>query len=239
VTTRGEVLEPGDARCTKNDLPPGQYAVLEVKDSGIGMDDATVRRVFDPFFTTKFHGRGLGMAAVLGIVKGHRGAIRIASALGRGTTVALYLPVPALARRVVGEDSQRHAEAAPPRAGTTILVVDDEKMVRDTTGRTLRRGGFLVRQAENGRAALDILAHDAGSIHLVLLDLTMPELSGEATLRHIREQWPDMPVLLSSGYSADTSMAAIKQLGASFIQKPYMPDDLLAAIRVALTSATK
>jgi len=237
VTTHGETLTAEDPRCTSSDLPPGEYAVLEVADSGVGMDDATARRVFDPFFTTKFHGRGLGMAAVLGIVKGHRGAIRIDSAPGRGTTVSLYLPVPILARNFVRDPpEQRGAQAERPRAGTTILVVDDEKMVRDVTQRTLRRGGFLVRQAENGRAALDILALDASSIHLVLLDLTMPELSGEATLRHIREQWPDLPVLLSSGYSADTSMAAIKQLGASFIQKPYMPEDLLVAIRAALAA---
>jgi PAS domain S-box-containing protein len=233
VTTRREELERGDPRCARNDLPPGEYVVLEVRDTGIGMDEATVRRVFDPFFTTKFHGRGLGMAAVLGIVKGHRGAIRIDSAPNVGTTVSLYLPVPADARHIAVAQGQP-SEAERPESGTTILIVDDEKLVRDVTARTLRRAGFQMRQAENGRAALDLLAAEPDAIHLVLLDLTMPEMSGEATLRHIREQWPELPVLLSSGYSADTSSTAIRNLGASFIQKPYMPEDLLAAIRAAL-----
>ncbi len=211
---------------------PGPHVFVEVQDTGAGMEAAMLPRIFDPFFTTKFHGRGLGLAAVLGIMRGHRGAIRVETAPGRGTTFRLYLP----ARDGVAPQ----VEVAPAGglvpdgsvAGLTVLVVDDEAIVREVARRTLERGGYRVRQAEDGRRALQILAEPGIAIHAVLLDLTMPELSGEETFALIREQWPRLPVILSSGYTAEADGNWFEARGfTGFIQKPYAASDLVSLIR--------
>lgn len=214
-----------------NDLAPGTYVVAEVTDTGVGMDSSTLRRIFDPFFTTKFHGRGLGMAAVLGIAKGHRGAIRVESEPGRGTKVRFFLPVGGDLPAPAPPPPQR---ASPPPSHATVLVVDDEKMVNDVAALILRRAGFKVRQAHNGQVALELLSKEPGTIDLVLLDLTMPVLSGAATLAKIRERWPELPVLLSSGFSAEGAARDRTFSANGFIQKPYRPEALVTLVHATL-----
>lgn len=215
-------------------LAPGEYVALEVQDSGCGMTEETRSRMFDPFFTTKFHGRGLGMAAVLGIVRGHRGAVDAQSWPGQGTRVRVLLPA---SGAIAGGHSPEHEESSA--AGTrAILVVDDEDIVRDFAQRVLEIGGHQVRVARHGGEALELLARHHASIALVLLDLTMPELSGEATCARIRAMWPDMPVILSSGYTAESQAVALGRSGlVEFLQKPYSPQQLLALVDSVLRHA--
>jgi len=222
-------------------VKPGPHLVLEVVDRGCGMDAATLSRMFEPFFTTKFTGRGLGLAAVLGIVRGHSGAMSVKSAPGQGTTFRIYLPasgegVPARrdARAVA---TPPPALAAPAKLGT-VLVVDDEAIVRGFARAVLERAGMRVIVAEHGRAAVEIFRERAQEIDVVLLDMTMPEMSGEATFRALKELRPDVRVLLSSGY---TEVAAAQQFTttglAGFVQKPYAADKLTTRIRGVLASS--
>jgi CheY-like chemotaxis protein len=215
---------------TGRGLPGGNYIVFEVRDTGLGMDAVTVRHIFDPFFTTKFQGRGLGLAAVLGIVRGHRGAIQVDTAPEQGTGFRIFLPgvEPGIARTGM-QDGQPE-----PKESRTVLVVDDEAMVRNVTRRTLERAGYRVLQAENGRAALELLKTEHQDVGLVLLDLTMPELNGEETFTMMHDCWPALKVLFSSGYSADPSSHKKSRDGlVGFIQKPYLPAELLGAVQRA------
>jgi CheY-like chemotaxis protein/two-component sensor histidine kinase len=213
------------------DLPAGDYVFLEVSDTGCGMDSATVARIFDPFFSTKFTGRGLGLATVLGIIRSHRGAIRVYSEPGRGTRVKVLFPA-----------SSRAAEppAAPPaatawRGSGTVLVVDDEPTVREVAAAILEDAGFDVLQAADGADGLRVFEAHADRIRVVLLDLTMPQLSGEQVCAAIAELRPDARVVLSSGYSEQDATRRIDGGSlAGFIQKPYGPRELVAMMRQAL-----
>ena len=234
ITTRSvEIDADADA-----ELAPGTWVVLEVRDDGVGMDPEIVHRVFDPFFTTKFHGRGLGLAAVSGIVRGHRGVVRILSAAGAGTTVQVFFPAARAPRAPI--DSNRERPPSSGRAGQpTILVVDDEPMLRSLAARTLTRSGFTVLEAEHGRAALELLEDKADSVDLVLLDLTMPVMGGEEALGHIRAAWPNLPVILTSGFDAEGSAYSLELTNVSFLQKPYSLDALLELVRSYLTPAPR
>jgi PAS domain S-box-containing protein len=217
----------------KENLAPGRYLTLEVSDTGCGMDAETQERMFEPFFTTKFTGRGLGLAAVQGIVRGHRGALRLFSEPGRGTTFTILFPAtagdPALPVRKTG------AATAGWRGEGTVLLVDDEESVRALGARMLSSLGFTVLAAADGRQALEVYAEHRDEITLVLLDLTMPHLDGEETFRELRRLDPGVRVLMSSGYAESDITARFAGQGPlGFVQKPYTRAELRERLRAAL-----
>jgi two-component system cell cycle sensor histidine kinase/response regulator CckA len=218
------------------EITPGDYVCLEVSDGGCGMDKGTLSRIFDPFFTTKFSGRGLGLSAVAGIVRSHKGAIRVYSEPGAGTTFRVLLPA------VLAVAAQRPAESTPPslRGQGTVLVVDDEEMVRTLMKTALTHYGYRVLLAEDGEVALRILKDSRDSIEVVILDLTMPVKSGEETLRDIRQLEPGLPVLMTSGFSGTDAFRSFGQYGISgFIQKPYTAAYLAERVKGALDGVSK
>lgn len=217
----------------KTGLSPGRYVALEVHDTGSGMDEATKSRIFDPFFTTKFTGRGLGLAAVMGIVRGHKGALKVYSAPGMGTTMKVLLPVATEAKPAVpDQDSDAQVQA---HANETILVVDDEEIIRNTARNAMETYGYSVIAARDGREAVELFRSQSESISLVLLDLSMPLMSGEETLRLLKSIRPSVKVLLSSGYNEVEATRHFTGKGlAGFIQKPYTALNLVKRIREAL-----
>jgi CheY-like chemotaxis protein len=194
------------------------------------MDEATKAKIFDPFFTTKFTGRGLGLSAVLGIVKGHRGSIRVDSALGRGTTFKLLFPA----------SSAKIRKARSPRAedlrGTgRVLVVDDEDAVLKLAKPALERYGYKVSTASNGEAAVQLVRERGSELALVILDLTMPVMDGKEALGHMKAIAPDLPVVLSSGYDQRQAVEGFGEYTlAGFIQKPYSVRELLKTVKSVL-----
>ncbi len=217
-----------------DDLEPGYYAYLEVSDTGQGMDAETRARIFDPFFTTKFAGRGLGLSAVLGIVRGHRGAIKVYSEPNRGTSFKVLLPCRA-GRPEAGESRPAAEAPAPPAEGGLVLVVDDEESVRSVTKMMLERQGFKVITAEDGRRGVDIFRERAGELKAVILDMTMPHLNGEQAFGEMRRISAQVPVILASGYNEQEATSRFTGKGlAGFIQKPFRMKDLLATLAKAL-----
>jgi PAS domain S-box-containing protein len=213
----------------KDDLPGGQYVVVEVSDSGVGMDADTQSRLFDPFFSTKFLGRGLGLAAVIGILRAHGGTIKVYSEVGKGSVFKVFLPAV-----VVGAQPT----VVPPVSRWTgsgrVLLADDEPSVRSVGARMLQRLGFEVLLAEDGREAVRKFEKHGESLVLVLLDMTMPHLDGAETFRELRRLRPDVKVVLTSGYTEAEATGRFSGKGlAGFVQKPFR----LNALRVAVQNA--
>jgi CheY-like chemotaxis protein len=190
------------------------------------------RRIFEPFFSTKFAGRGLGLSAVLGIVRGHHGALRITSQPGHGTTFRILLPAAAAG---AAADVKRPSGPTGWKASGTVLVVDDEESVLATSRRMLERMGFQVLAAGGGRRALHLLEETADQVRAVILDLTMPDMDGEQACLAIRRRWTGVPIVITSGYTEHEVMPRFAgQPGVDFMQKPFGYDALLEIMRKVL-----
>jgi len=213
----------------------GLYVYLEIADSGCGMDKETMAKLFDPFFTTKFTGRGLGMAAVLGIVRGHKGAIKVYSEPKRGTTFKILLPSSSKPAEIFNGASHHDNW----KGEGAVLLIDDEETVRGIGAEMLRELGFMVITADDGREGLERFKqnHD---ISFIILDLTMPHMDGEQCFRELRQIKPDVKVIMSSGYNEQEVTQKFVGKGlAGFIQKPYKLSILEEAIRKIFRSETK
>ncbi len=215
-----------------NDLPEGEYVYLEITDDGCGMNRETLARIFDPFFTTKFTGRGLGLAAAIGIVRGHSGAIKVYSEPGRGTTFKVLLPA-------VGGPAEQvrsvQIAARPWQGSGNILLIDDEEIVRRTSSRILESFGFVVELAADGHEGVALFTRNPARYDVVLLDLTMPGMDGEEVFRQLRLIRPDVRVVLMSGFNKQEAVNRFLGKGlAGFIQKPFEISTLTTELRSAL-----
>ncbi len=214
-------------------LPPGPYAFLEVADDGCGMNDETKNRIFEPFFTTKFTGRGLGLSAVQGIVRGHGGGIVLESAPGSGTKIKVLLPCSDLP--AVNLTRPKPDAVGEWTGSGLVLLVDDDARVRMVTELLLRSIGFEVLPTSTGREAIREFERCASEVRLVVLDVTMPDLNGDQVLAELRRRRPDVPVLLCSGYSEDEMCHRFSAEDmATFLQKPYPFDVFRARLRELL-----
>jgi PAS domain S-box-containing protein len=221
-----------------DEISPGSHVVLEVTDTGCGMDEATISRIFEPFFTTKFAGRGLGLAAAIGIVRRHKGTFKVDSIPKLGSSFKILIPVgkalvPVATRERMDSVSLRNERS--PEGCETILVIDDEEVVRQAARATLQRLGYAVILAENGDQGVKRFRERREEISLVLTDLTMPGMPCEEVLEKLEAIRADVPVILSSGYSEREAMhrASGKAL-ASFLQKPYSSRELAELVRDVL-----
>jgi PAS domain S-box-containing protein len=215
------------------DVAPGEYVRLAVTDTGIGMDEQVQQHIFEPFFTTKGtgHGTGLGLATTHGIVRQSGGHIWLYSEPGRGTTFKIYLP-----RATDGVAPVSRVESPAARGGwETVLVVEDEAMVRHFAAIALERLGYRAVEAADGETALEIASALGGPIHLLFTDVVMPRMNGHELAARIREQWPELRVLYTSGYTDNTIVhQGVLDPGLAFLQKPYTAAELSAKVRDVL-----
>jgi two-component system cell cycle sensor histidine kinase/response regulator CckA len=217
-------------------VPPGRYVVLTVSDSGTGMDAATQARLFEPFFTTKEAGRGtgLGLAVVRSIVAQSGGYVTVQSELGRGSTFKVFLPVVEPAEQA---QPAKKMEEVSPRGSETVLLVEDAQSVRSVIRDYLESGGYSVLEAETFGQALEFAQKHQGPIHQLLTDVVMPGMGGAELARQIRSVRPDIKVLYMSGYAPRAAGREGSEEGASSLQKPFTPEELLRRVRLVLDKA--
>jgi CheY-like chemotaxis protein len=221
---------------------PGEFVILEVVDTGVGMDQDTIQRIFDPFFSSKVHGRGLGMSAVLGIVKSHGGAIFLKSQPGIGTTIQVAFPAQPEEDSPAEEENaaSENAEAAcrvQKSSKKKILVADDEDAVRDVTSVMIERLGYEALEARNGREAVEIFRENRDDIACIILDLSMPVMDGITAIGRLREIDELVPVIITSGYSRNEKVEEVlNNPTVRFLQKPYSFADIQRMVEDLLKS---
>ena len=231
VATGLERLEAAALKTLRGatDLTPGEYAYLEVADTGCGMSPETLSKVFEPFFSTKFAGRGLGLAATFGIVRTHSGALKVTSELGKGSAFRIILPIVSAEARATDKPLARSQDA--PGAGA-VLVIDDEESVRVFVNTVLTHEGFEVLLARDGCEGLDLFRNSRLNVQLVILDMVMPRMGGEETYQALKEMRPDVPVFIMSGYLHKEVMARFAgQEVFGFLQKPFGGAELIAEVK--------
>ena len=216
-----------------NDIKPGKYISLEISDTGCGMDESRMKQIFDPFFTTKFTGRGLGLAAVLGIIKGHDGALTLTSKKDSGTSFTIYLPVSETAKTPLPKNEPQNLVKNGKHL--KILIIDDEDYIRTVTTRMLELAGHEFFTAKDGETGIKIFKKENPALSCVILDLTMPKMDGQEVLEKLKLINPDVPVIISSGYSPEeVTLKFKKEEIAGFLQKPYQLSELLDVIEQAI-----
>ncbi|MBD3225831.1 MAG: response regulator, partial [Caldithrix sp.] len=216
------------------EIKPGHYVMLEFKDNGSGMDENTKARIFEPFFSTKQKnkGTGLGLSMVYGFVRSHQGYIDVDSKLGLGTTFRIFLPVADTEQDVV-EDQPRAIDYTKDN-DETILVVDDEKNLREFLTNALQHHGYEVFEARDGYEAIDYFKSHKSKIDLVLLDMIMPNMDGKDTLKAIKKIDDNVKIIISTGYSDKDALETIKDYVEGIIYKPYRAEDILSTLRQVL-----
>jgi CheY-like chemotaxis protein len=219
---------------------PGHFAFLEICDNGCGMTTETISRLFDPFFTTKFTGRGLGMSAVMGIIRKHNGAIMVKSQPGEGTTFTVLFPTTEISPSAIPATSPPETTVIPSAAVLSglALVVDDEKSVLRTSSKMVRLCGLTVITATDGIEAVSVFGEHVNQIDIVLMDLTMPRMDGITAMNQIYDIRPDTRIIIASGFNKEELGKRITgQPPAGFIRKPYSMIELEKEIRRVMQAA--
>jgi CheY-like chemotaxis protein len=232
LTTRTGNVTIDQEQYSPYHVKAGNYIKITIADSGVGMDEDIQQRIFDPFFTTKEMGRGtgLGLASVYGIVKNHEGFINVFSKKGQGTKFEIYLPASGKAVPTLKKANEKFVEGQE-----TVLLVDDEEMIIDVGARMLKKLGYQVFTASNGKEAIDIFKKHQEKIDLIVLDMIMPQMGGGETYDRIKKIKHDVKVLLSSGFSINGQASKILNRGCNgFIQKPFNLQNLSQNIRAIL-----
>jgi CheY-like chemotaxis protein len=217
-------------------IPAGQYVCMEVTDSGCGMSDEVRQRIFEPFYTTKFTGRGLGMSALLGIVKAHKGALQLDSHPGQGTAFKIYLPVKI--RSASREKSAQQEVQAVWKGSGTILLAEDEKQIMLVASTMLKELGFSVIEAVNGLEALEMYLSNAADIAVVVTDMGMPVMNGHDLFYKLKQLDPLLPIIISSGFGeAEISSKIPLENVAGLINKPYNYDQMREVLKKVVVGA--